>query len=288
MSEFEHKNWSGTTDGTPWMQKTLIRWFRHTTLLIPYWCMGWIVPFYMLFRHKGYIASYRFYRHRFHKNPLKAFGCVYANHFRFGQVIVDRFAAYAGHRFHFEVEGQNLFDELESAEESFLQLSSHVGNYELAGYSLKPRHKVLHALVFGGETETVMSSRAQMFAQHGVKMVPVCRDMSHVFVLNEALREGNIVSMPGDRIFGSPRSISCTFLGAVAQFPMGPFAMAEQRHTPVLAIFVMKTGIKSYKIYVRRLSGTDKQSLCQSFATELENIVKQYPIQWFNFYDFWT
>lgn len=137
MSELEHKNWSGTTDGTPWMQKTLIRWFRHTTLLIPYWCMGWIVPFYMLFRHKGYIASYRLYRHRFHKNPLKAFGYVYANHFRFGQVIVDRFAAYAGHQFHFEVEGQNLFDKLESAEESFFAVEFAYWKLRVGGIFVK-------------------------------------------------------------------------------------------------------------------------------------------------------
>lgn len=288
MAELEHKDWAGVTDGAPWMQKMLIRWFRHTSLFIPYWCMGWMIPFYMLFRRKGYKASYRFYRDRFRMNPLKAFGYVYANHFRFGQIIIDRFAAYAGHTFSFEVDGQELFDELECGKAGFLQLSSHIGNYELAGYSLKPRHKTLHALVFAGETETVMSSRLRMFAGHGVEMVPVSRDMSHVFALNEALRNGNIISMPGDRIFGSLRNVVCPFLGEEAKFPLGPFALAIRCQIPVLAVFVMKTGMKSYKIYVRRLHEEDKQSLCQCFVRELEKIIKQYPTQWFNFYDFWT
>lgn len=288
MAGLEHAAWKGTTGGTPWMQRTLIRWFRHTSLYIPYWCMGWMVPFYMLFHHRGYVASYRLYRKRFGMSPLKAFGYVGLNHFRFGQIIVDRFAAYAGHRFRFEVDGQEVFDELESGEGGFLQLSSHVGNYELAGYSLVPAHKTFNALVFGGETQTVMDARSRLFAGHGVRMVPVSPDMSHVFALSEALRTGNIVSMPGDRIFGSPRSVSCDFLGAKARFPLGPFALAMQREVPALAVFVMKEGMKSYKIIVRRLQGADARSLAQSFASSLENIIKQYPTQWFNFYDFWT
>ncbi len=288
MAGLEHADWKGTTGGTPWMQRMLIRWFRHTSLYIPYWCMGWMVPFYMLFHHQGYLASYRFYRHRFGMNPLKAFGHVYLNHFRFGQIIVDRFAAYAGHRFRFEVDGQEIFDRLEGGDSGFLQLCSHVGNYELAGYSLTPRHKTFHALVFAGETETVMASRSRLFAGHKVRMVPVRPDMSHVFTLSEALRTGDMVSMPGDRIFGSPRSIACDFLGGKARFPLGPFAMAMQREVPVLAVFVMKAGVKSYKIYVRRLSGESKADLAQCFATELERVIKLYPTQWFNFYDFWT
>lgn len=288
MPKLEHENWKGTTGGTPWMQRTLIHWFKHTSLYIPYWCMGWMIPFYMLFGHKGYLASYRFYRRRFGMNSLKAFGYVYLNHFRFGQIIIDRFAAYAGHQFRFEVEGQELFDRLERGERGFIQLSSHVGNYELAGYSLVPEHKVFNVLVFAGETETVMASRARMFASHGVRMVPVCSDLSHVFRLNEALRSGDIVSIPGDRVFGSPRSVVCDFLGGKAKFPLGPFAMASQRNVPLLAVFVMKTGVKSYKIYVRELRGETRADLCQGFATELETIIQKYPTQWFNFYDFWT
>ena len=289
MAELEHADWIGVTGGTPWMQRMLIRWFRHTSLYVPYWCMGWMVPFYMLFHHQGYLASYRFYRYRFKMSSWKAFGYVYLNHFRFGQIIVDRFASYAGHRFRFEVVGQETFDKLEKGEAGFLQLSSHVGNYELAGYSLTPHHKTFHALVFAGETETVMASRSRLFAGHKVRMVPVRPDMSHVFILSDALRAGDIISMPGDRIFGSPRSIVCDFLGGKARLPLGPFAMAVQREVPVLAVFVMKaSGVKSYKIYVRQLQGGNTAELAQCFATELEHIIKLYPTQWFNFYDFWT
>ena len=270
------------------MQRMLVAWFRFSPLIIPYFCMAWVVPFYMIFNHNGYLAIYRYFRNRHGYGRLKAFIYVYINHFRFGQIIIDRFAMYAGKHFEMEIEGQDMFDELDNSDDGFIQLSSHVGNYELAGYSLKPAHKTFYSLVFAGETETVMASRSRLFSTHGVKMVPVGTDMSHIFAINTALQTGNIVSMPGDRVFGSPRSITCDFMAGKARFPLGPFALAVQRELPVLAVFVMKTGMKRYKIYVRKLQGKDKESLCQCFATELEHIIKLYPTQWFNFYDFWT
>jgi predicted LPLAT superfamily acyltransferase len=29
------------------------------------------------------------------------------------------------------------------------------------------------------------------------------------------------------------------------------------------------------------------QQLAQAFATQLEDIVRRYPTQWFNYFDFW-
>lgn len=63
----------------------------------------------------------------------------------------------------------------------------------------------------------------------------------------------------------------------------------------VLAVNVMKVSAKCYKVYVKRLS-YDKQAsrkeqmqqLTDSYVKELERKVRQYPLQWFNFYDFWT
>ena len=294
METFEHKKWKGNTAGTPWMQRMLVKWFRYSPLLLPYFCMAWVVPFYMLFNHSGYSAIYHYFRNRQGYGRLKSFLYVYANHFRFGQIIIDRFAMYAGKRFKIEIEGQELFDELDHLENGFIQLSSHVGNYELAGYSLIPKQKSFNALVFAGETQQVMKGRLSMFAGKRIQMIPLTKDMSHVFAINNALAEGNIVSIPGDRIFGSTRSVECDFMGACACFPLGPFSIAAQRNVKMLAVFVMKESIHKYHIHVKKLSvpcDTDKRTkaklLAQNFAKELELIIRRYPAQWFNYYDFW-
>lgn len=294
MAELKHSHWKGTTGGTPWMQKTLVVLFKVIPVEVLYAVMGVVILFYMAFNHRGYLSIYHWFTRRFGYGPLKAFVNVYKNHFVFGQVILDRFAMYAGNRFHITSDGEDRFNELVAGEDGFMMLSSHVGNYELAGYSLSSGNKKFSALVFAGETETVMKNRNQMFSRNGISMIPMREDMSHIFEINSALVNGEIVSMPGDRIFGSQKSVKCMFMGKEAEFPMGPFMLAVQRDVHALATFVMKESSRKYHIVIREVGYGDAATksekvaaMAQNFATMLEGMMKQYPTQWFNYFDFW-
>ena len=276
------------------MQRSLIAMFRVLPLWLLYGVMALVVPFYMIFNRKGFNAMYAFFRQRMGFGGWKSFWKVYANHFRFGQIILDRFGVYAGKKYQFRTDGQELFDELESKPEAFLQLSSHVGNYEIAGYSLVPKQKQFSILVYAGETETVMQNRQRILSQHNMQMIPVSEDMSHLFALNAAIDRGDIVSMPADRIFGSQKGAECQFFGQTARFPLGAFAMAAQKNVSALAVFVMKEGMRKYHIIVRKITAdptanhrVQMAQMAQSFATNLEDVVRQYPTQWFNYFDFW-
>ena len=152
-----------------------------------------------------------------------------------------------------------------------------------------------------GETETVMQNRTKLFAPNNIEMVPVMPDMSHIFTLNNVLADGNIASMPSDRIFGSHKILTCKFFGADAKFPLGPFSLAVTRDCPILAVFVMKKNWNTYHIIVndlrdgfKRLDASQaskktarQQALADEFARVLEATVRQYPTQWFNYFDFW-
>ena len=277
------------------MQKGLIVLFKVVPLEIIYGIMALVVPFYMIFNHKGYLSMYHFFRQRLDKRVLSAVWHVYLNHFRFGQVILDRFGVYAGKKYHFLAEGQEIMDELEKQNEGFVMLSSHVGNYEIAGYSLKPKSKRFNALVYAGETATVMENRRRLLSQNNMRLILVKEDLSHLFELNAAIENGEIVSMPADRVFGSQKYVECDFFGEKAHFPMGAFALAAQKNVSVLAIFVMKEGMRTYHAYVREIQ-CDRQlkmraqigQLAQNYASEIEKIVRKYPTQWFNYFDFWA
>lgn len=292
------KQWKGTTGGTPWMQKALVFFLGWMNLPFVYSGMAIVIVFYMIFNHQGYITQYHFFHLRMGYNPLKAFWNVYLNHFRFGQIILDRFAVYGGAKFKMDIEGYDLYTSCQKSTEGFIQLSSHIGNFELAGYMLSPAPKHIFALVFGGETETMMKNRSRVLGLQNIHLIPVDNEMGHVYTLNTALQEGNIVSMPGDRIFGSQKSIHCQFFGKEAHFPMGPYILAASRNTPVLSIFVMKKSVYKYQIYIQkvdlpetaeRLTTRKKaEALAQTFATQLETIVRRYPNQWFNYYEFWN
>ena len=212
--------------------------------------------------------------------------------------MLDRFAVYAKRRNFFEVEitGNDIFYRLLDSDKGFVIASSHVGNFELSGYLLRQDKKRIHAIVYGDETKEVMSRRTATLELNNICMVPVSNDFSHIFTLNEALQNGDIVSMPCDRNFGSAKSVECVFFNGKADFPQGAFALAAMFDVPVITIFVMKESVSKYHIFVRLLSEEGFEtfnrrekinSMAKSFASELEDIVQKYPEQWFNFFDFW-
>lgn len=279
------------------MQRSLITCFRFAPLWLYYSALVFIVPFYMVFNRTGYNSTYGFFRKVFNYNKLKSFWFTYLNHFKFGQIIVDRFAKYAGEQFRFINDDEELFLSLSESEGSFIVLSAHLGNYEMAGYAFQSKSKLVNALVYANEAETVMENRRKQFAKTNIRMIAVKEDMSHLFQINSALCNGEIVSMPGDRLFGSSKSVSCDFFGQKAKFPKGPFATIVQRNVPAIAIFVMKTGYKSYEIVIATLTDDlpvdiDREkkieTVSQRFADVIESTIRKYPTQWFNYYDFWS
>lgn len=281
MAEPQHSQWSGKTDGTPFMQRALIWIIGHVSIRVPYAFVAVVVPFYMLFHREGYRAIYAFMRQRMGYKPLTAFLNVYRNHCAFGKVVIDRFAAYAGRKFSFTMQGTEVFDRLSDGNEGFVTLSSHTGCFEMSGYTMKP-HKKMNVIVYGGETETVMRNRGRQFGLNNINMIMVSSDMAHLFEINAALNRGEIVSLPADRLFGSAKYIECDFFGGKAKFPAGAFTLAKAKGSKTVAVFAMKTATYQYHLIMKEVDGA------QQYADTLEEVVRQYPLQWFNFFDFWN
>ena len=256
--------------------------------------MCFVIPVCLVLNPSRGIA-YRYFRRRIGYGRLKSAWKTYVNHCLFGQVVVDKFAMYAGKKFDVEVENYNEFLERASREEEgFVQLSAHIGSYEIAGYTLAVEGKSFNALVFAGEKASVMQNRNKMFADTNINMIAIQPDMSHLFEIDKALTDGGIVSMPADRINGSQKCIEHVFLGAKAKFPLGPFSVATMRGLDVLAVNVMKDSLTSYKIYVTPLAYDKEASrqeqirqLSSAYVAELEKRVRQYPTQWYNYFEFW-
>ena len=288
------EQWAGTTYGNEWMHKWLIRMLRCMDVTVLYAFVAvFVIPVCLVLNPSRGIA-YRYFRRRIGYGRLKSAWKTYVNHCLFGQVVIDKFAMYAGKKFHIEIEGEEHFLNLAAQEEGFVQLSAHIGNYEIAGYTLVSKSKRFNALVYAGEKASVMRNRDKMFAGTNVGMIAISSDMSHLFEIERALENGEIVSMPADRIFGSKKDMEHDFLGAKARFPIGPFSVATMRGLDVLAVNVMKTSLRGYKIYVTPLQ-YDKtatrqeqiRQLSQAYVSELERRVRQYPTQWYNYFEYW-
>jgi len=298
MTEIKAKEWQGVTGGKTLGQKALLFLFHLTNVTVGYFFLAFVVPFYMLFRRKSYLAIYRYFRKHFCYSPIKAFLKTYVNHFVFGQCMLDRFAVYAGKRnfFTLKTTGNEEFYKLLDEEKGFILTSAHVGNFELVGYLLKQEKKRIYALSFGGETKQIMENRAKVFNYNNISVIPVYEDMSHIFAVNEAFAAGEIVCMSCDRNLGSAKSVTCNFLSAQADFPIGAFMLASHFDVPVISAFVIKESLSNYHVYVKPIvlnnaisvSKREKaELLTREFVKELEVVVRKYPEQWFNFYEFW-
>ena len=290
----EQRQWAGTTYGNGWMHKYLILFLRYIDPRLLYLFSALFVVPVCLVTNRSRKTAYYYFHKVLQFGACKSAWLTYCNHCRFAQVVIDKFAMYAGRKMDVEVIGLEHFNALAARPEGFLHLSSHIGNYEIAGYSLVSENKVINAVVYAGEKASVMANRNNMFEKTNIRMILMKPDMSHLFEIDKALSEGDIVSFPTDRNNGSARSVECLFLGKKARFPQGPFSVAAMRGVEVLAVNVMKEGLSKYKIYVIPLP-YDKEAtrreqlrqLSEAYISELEKRVRQYPTQWYNFFDFW-
>lgn len=289
------EKWTGKTDGTPFMQRALVKILRTLDVRCIYAVMVLWLPFYILFRPSATRVQYRYFRERQHFGICKSMLFTWRNFYAFGEAIMDRFAAHAGRTFRFNIENRHLFYDLVTGECGFIVLSSHLGNFEMAGYELSTPLKKMNVVLYAGDTDVVMENRRRILAQHNIHLIPLQKDLSHVFAINNALSDGEIVAMPADRRIGDGKTISVPVLGKDAKLPMGPFALAVTRDEIVRVVFVLKEKWDTYNIYIKELplaSGGPVREriadLAKRYADLLTEMALRYPTQLFNYYDFWS
>ena len=96
--------------------------------------------------------------------------------------------------------------------------------------------------------------------------------------------------MTGDRYVNETKSLTHTLLGKEAKFPAGPFLLGSRLKVPVIFVYVMKETSKHYHLYARTTKGKyrDPNALLKSYIESLEWMLEKYPLQWFNYFNFWN
>jgi len=311
MQEKEQQ-WTGVTHGGTFGQLALMRIFSIVNPALLYWLLALVVPFYMLFNRKTYLATNEYFRKQLRYSAWKALCKTYRNHFVFGQCMFDKFAVYAGKKDFFKVKmtGIEQTEKCLQGNKGLIVATSHVGNFELIGYlfqmnlsedknpfyAFQQQNRKFHIMVYGGETETIMSSRKKNLSNNDISVTQAGDGMSHLFAMREALLKGDVVNITCDRFFGSSKSMTCRFLNGEADFPTSAFALAAHCDVPVLSVFCMKENKNCYHVYYKILNDEIVPNLntnekvkryVQSYAQTIEDILRKYPEQWFNFYKFW-
>lgn len=292
------RQWSGKTGGGSFGQKFLFGTLKRVRVSFLYPVLYVVTPFYWLFGKQGRKTTMAYFQHRLGQSKLQAICSSLQNHLIFGKIVLDKFALLAGNvkQFKVTVDNVEIFNKAIEQPNGFFVVSAHVGNFELAGHCLKQDKKNLNGIIYGGEGEAMKQRRADAFKKSRLNLIPVTNDMSHLFAIKEAIDNGEIVTIPCDRLFGSPKSYTCSLLNQETQFPIGTFRLAAQLDAPVFVIFIMKEKHLHYHGFVKQLTPLENEKasikkaehLGKQYVAELETILKHYPEQWFNYYDFWN
>lgn len=288
-------DWKGTTKGGSFGQRSLACLVRVFGLRIMYFLMAFAIPFFVIFNTKERNAIVKYYHNILGFSKLASFFKTFKNNFLFGKMMLDRLALMANkNKFSIKIVNEELFNNLCDNEKGFMIASAHIGNFELAGYALHQDKKRINSVIFGGESPEIQERRLKMLERNNITGISASNDMSHIFIIKNALDKGEIVSMPCDRMLGSNKNVTVNLLGKETSLPMGPFIIANHSDVKMICIFIMREKTWNYTVYVKELCVSDNlnirsrtEQLAKSFALEIDEILRKYPDQWFNFYDFW-
>jgi len=215
-----------------------------------------------------------------------------------GKQLIDRYAAVLGHDvFDIQLNGYNEFLALvQDSRQGIILLTSHVGNWQVAMTALKKLGKTVYLVMNPEENPAVKKALSVGTEQGNVKIISPKQYLGGVVEIMNVLREGHIVSIMGDRRYGT-QALEVSFLGDKAWFPYSAFTFALSAKCPVIILVATKVSAYQYLVDVsnilypkykgRQNRVKQLQPWVQKFVTVLEAFVSKHPYQCFLFHDVW-
>jgi predicted LPLAT superfamily acyltransferase len=286
-------SWEGKSKGSPLGYRIFV-WVLRTMGVRPaYVLLRVVAGYYFLFEPW---VLYGFFRERIGYGRWKTIRRIYANYFQFGQSLIDKVVLMGGlpHRFTFDFDGEEHLHAMAADGKGGLLLSAHIGNWEIAGHLLQRLKTRIHILMYDGEHERIKTYMQGVTGERQAHIILIREDLSHIYEISEALKNRELVCIHADRFVQGAKTMETIFMGGKALFPAGPFQLAAVYKVPVSFVFALKETPLHYHFFASRprpYDFSDKQTallaLLGDFSTQMDKKVRQYPEQWYNYYNFW-
>ena len=289
--------WQGKSKGNKLGYRIVFFVCSKLGVLPAYLLLRFVAFYYFLFSFSSSAPIYSYFRYRLGFGKLKSIVMLYSNYYVFAQTLLDKIIIMAGikNNFTFDFDGVENLHEIVRQGNGGILLSAHVGNWEAAGHLLEHLNTRVNIVMFDGEHQRIKDYLKEVTGDRSFNVIVVRDDMSHVYAIGEALQKNEIVCMHADRFLEGNKTIEYKFLGREALFPIGPFALAAAFKVPVSFVFAFKESSTHYHLYGSSLlhfvpdesRSRRIEILTDSFVKNLEVMMKKYPEQWFNYYNFW-
>lgn len=279
----------------------ILLFFSHKLGLWFFRIFSWFVATGYFFLFPLRVAnSFEFYRTLFPNHWFfYHLWCVWKQYHNFTDVYIHRFIPWVAKEAEFIREGwEHLYKAVDDKTGAIL-LMSHIGNWELAAQTLNKKGLPIMLYLGARHKEQMEHIQKQILAQGGVKVVVTSEDEESPFALIEGinfLREGGIVSMAGDRLWGNQSFVTVNFLGHEVRLPDTPHLFALMTGAPLMTFFVNQETVGKYHIRVslgRKVVAATRadrkkavQESAQAYANDLAKFAREHPFEWHHFEPF--
>jgi len=236
------------------------------------------------------------------------FGNVVRHLHTFARVSLDRLFFFTGRWQPFRVEHHN-HDKLVQASHTgrgVLLLGAHLGSFEALRADAQARGERVAMLMYENNARMINATLAAVAP--GADLTTIALGQPGAMLsLRRWLEQGGIAGLLADRSLpgggGSAASRAesrrLPFLGREASFSDGPFRLAALLRRPVIFMTGLYLGGNRYRLRFLPLADLSARPASreaqdaaildaqQRYVTTLEQLCKEHPYNWFNFYDFW-
>ncbi len=289
-------SWQGKSRGNKTGFRIFVWVLKNAGLSAAYLLLRFVAFYFFIFSGKAFRCQYAFFHKRLGNSSLRSIINIYKNYYWFGQTIIDKIVLMSGMKnpFRFDFEGEDYLRDMVAQNKGGLLLSAHVGNWEIAGHLLQRLGTEMHIVMYDGEARQIKDYLETITEKHSAQIILIKEDLSHIYAIQEALSKNAFVCMHADRFLEGNKTLTESFLNKAARFPAGPFLLARTFQVPVSFVFAMKDRSFDYHFYAsppKIYHGSKEpaiREMISAYCRNMENIVRKYPLQWYNYYDFWN
>lgn len=285
--------WDGKSRGAVIGYKLFIFIIKNLGIQFAYFILYFVSFYFLIFSIKGTKASFYYFHKRLGFSKFISVFKAYRNIYVFGQTLIDKVAISSGLRdkFTYEFDGEENLIRLLHQKKGGILISAHVGNFEIAQYFFSEIdvYSQINLVTTDSEHQAIKDYLESISLKPTIKFIIVKEDTSHIFEINNALQNNELICFTGDRYFEGNKVLEEKLLGKKAKFPAGPFLIGSRLQVPVLFVGVMKETAKHYHLYAKEaiFKPRDAQDLLKKYTQSIEWILNKYPYQWFNYFNFW-
>ena len=228
----------------------------------------------------------------------------------FAQVSLDRMFFLTGRWGSFELQHRNhdMLVQIAKSGRGVLLLGAHLGSFEVMRCRAKEVDIPINVVVNFSNAERINAVLRSLSPDAETRLIALGEDpLAAMLEIRAAIERGELVAILGDRQpetrakpakSGNPRIVMSQFLGADAAFPAGPWLLAHTLRCPVYFVAGVYTQPNHYALHFERLADEvrlDRHErsaalarYAQTYASMLESYARSAPLNWFNFFDFWS